>query len=147
MAATFNIRPLAVPPTYPLNQVPTFDMGTVINAVNVSTTQSTPIMSVVNFKGITVILNVTTFGSTPSYTVTINGVDPTSGNAFPLLVSGAISTKPTTAFTLYPGINQPGSVPADNSYQVSTILPTLVQISVGGTIVGGSFTVSALLTT
>lgn len=148
MATTFNIRPLATPPTYPLNQVPTFDMGTVINAVNVSTTQTSPNLSVVNFKGITVILNVTTFGGSV-LNVNINGVDPTSNNTFSLLVGGGtgITAAATTAFTVYPGINQPGSIPNNASYQVSTILPTIVQISVTGTITGASFTVSALLTT
>lgn len=140
-------KALQTPPSYPLQQVPTFDMGTVLTQVaSGAGTYSTGPLYVQHFKGVTGILNVTSFGGA-TLTFVITGYDPTSGNTFTLLTSGAITSTATTAFTIYPGINQPTSAPANASTQISTILPTYIGISV--TVAGGtaSFTAGALLTT
>lgn len=149
MATTFNIRPLTLPPTYTVTQAPTFDMGTVLNQSGVGTgTYSTGNLSVVNFKGCTVILNVSA-DSGQTLNVQILGVDPTSNNTWTLLATtGGMTGTGTTAHTLYPGLTTSlGITTTTNSYQ-NGILPTLIQIavvtSVGGT---SSFTVDAILTT
>lgn len=145
MASTY-IYPITPPPTYSLQQAPTYLLGTILNASAVNSTQTTGILSVSHFKGITVVLNVTSFGGS-TLVVTINGVDPTTQNTWPLLTSGNITSTATTAFTLYPGINQPTSAAANASYQVSTILPTMVSVSVAVTVGTASFTATGILTT
>lgn len=150
MATTFNIRPLVTPPTYSLTQAPTFDMGTVLNQTAAAVgpgTYATANLSVVNFKGCTVILNAIT--NTSTLNVTISGVDPTSNNTWPLLVTtGGMTAAGTTAHTLYPGLtNNLAITTTAGSYQ-NGILPTLIQIAVVSSVGGTStFTVSAILTT
>jgi hypothetical protein len=145
VASTY-IYPLTPPPTYSLQQAPTYLLGTMINASAVTTAQSTGILTVTHFKGITVVLNVTSFGGS-TLVVTVNGVDPTTQNTWALLTSGNITSTATTAFTLYPGINQPAAAPANASYQVSTILPSLVSVSVAVSAGTASFTATGILTT
>lgn len=147
-----TVRPLAIPPTYPLTQAPTFDMGTVLNQTGVGAgTYNTGNLSVVNFKGCTVILNATTVtGTGPTLNVQILGVDPTSATTWPLLTTtSGMTGAGTTAHTLYPGLTTALAISTSvGSYQ-NGILPTVIQISVitAGTTPSFTFTVGAILTT
>lgn len=146
----FNIRPLATPPTYPLTQAPTFDMGTVINQLSAAVgpgTYATNSLYVQHFKGCTVVLNAVT--NTSTLNVTISGVDPTSGNTWPLLVTTGGMTGPgTTAHTLYPGLTSSLAITTTAGSYQNGILPTYIQIAVVSSVGGTStFTVSAILTT
>lgn len=122
-------------------------MGTLMNVTNATTNQATGNLNVASFKGITVVLNVSAI-TAGSLTLNILGVDPVSGNTFPLLGatgSGAISAAGTTAHTIYPGLINSTTAGA-NSYQ-NGILPTLVQVTVAVTTGPATFTVGAILTT
>lgn len=138
-----NIRALQTPPTYTLQQVPTFDMGTLLNITATSGVQATSPLYVQHFKGITVVLNVTNYNA-GAITVTINGVDPTSGNTFAILTSGSLTSTVTTAHTLYPGLTN--SATANQSTYQNGILPTSIQVSVNAA-AAASYTVSGILTT
>jgi hypothetical protein len=139
---------LQLPPTYGVQQAPVFDMGTALTAAARTTTQWTPDINTLNFKGITVILDASVIG-TASLTVVVEGKDySNSGNYWPLLTSGAITAIGTTAHTLYPGIFQPTTQPANGNSAVSTILPVWLRIRVAvGNANPASYSVGAILTT
>lgn len=141
--------PLSPAPTFPTSQAPTYDMfqlnqAALLTAAGVSAQQQTGDYYAQNFKGITVALNVSSFGGA-SLVVIIEGKDAASGNYFPLLTSGAITSKTTTSHTVYPGLT-PGST-ADTASTSNNILPSVFRIRV--TVAGGtcSFTIGAVLTT
>lgn len=141
--------PLSAAPSFPVSQAPTYDMyqlknAPVLTAAGVSADQVSSDYFAQNFKGITVALNVTSFGGA-SLVVVIEGKDSASGNYFPLLTSGAITSKGITSHTIYPGLT-PGAT-ADNSSTANNILPAVFRIRV--TVAAGtcSFTVGAVLTT
>lgn len=139
---------LYLPPTYGLQQAPVFDMGLVMSASGRTTTQASPDINTLNFKGITVVLDVSSAG-TASLTVAVEGKDfSNSGNYWTLLASGAITANGTTAHTLYPGIFQPTTQPAGGNSAVSTILPVWLRIRIiAGNANPASYTVGAILTT
>ena len=124
------VTSLFLPPTYPLAQAPVYDMGLVVSGTASTATVASPDINTFAFKGITVILNVSSAG-TGSLAVQIQGKDySNSGNYFTLLASGNITATGTTAHTLYPGINQPGTQPANGNSSVSMILPQWIRIQV-----------------
>lgn len=137
---------LALPPTYGVSQAPVFDMGLVIAGAAVTTTQSTADLNTLNFKGITVILDVSAAG-TSSLTVQVQGKDfSNSGNYWTLLGSSAVSANGTTAHTLYPGIT--AATAANGNTSVSMILPMWIRIRVvAGNANAATYTVGAVLTT
>jgi len=143
---------LALPPTYGLQQAPVFDLGlvlpTVYGTTGMTTTQVSPDINTLNFKGLTVILDVSNAG-TASLTVAVEGKDySNSGNYFTLLNSGAITANGTTSHTIYPGISQPGTQPANGNSAVSTILPVWLRVRVvHGNANPATYTVGAILTT
>jgi len=56
-------------------------------------------------RGIEVVVDITTLGgTTPNYTVVIEGKDPVSGKYYPLLTSAALAAVATTVLTVYPGV-------------------------------------------
>lgn len=140
------------PPTYGLQQAPVFDMGLVLpqtyGTTGMTTTQVSQDINTLNFKGITVILDVSSIGIA-SLTVAIEGKDySNSGNYFTLLNSGAITANGTTSHTLYPGIFQPGSQPANGNSAVSSILPVWLRVRViHGNANPATYTVGGILTT
>lgn len=65
-------------------------------------------------RGIKVVLNVTAVtGTTPSATVTIQGVDA-AGITFTQLVSAAVTATGTTVLTMYPGLPNTANVMAND---------------------------------
>lgn len=138
-----------LPPTYGLQQAPVFDMGLVMAGVNQTLVQTGQDINTLNFKGLTVILDVSTnAGGLGSLVVSVQGKDfSNSGNYFTLLTSGAISAVGTTSHTIYPGINQPGTQPANGNSAVSNILPVWLRVVVTGNANPTSYTVGAVLTT
>lgn len=137
---------LFLPPTYGLSQAPVFDMGTVLTGAAATVTQASPDINTLNFKGLTVILDVSAIG-TASLTVLVQGKDASnSGNYWTLLLSSAITANGTTAHTLYPGITA-ATAPNGNT-SVSNILPVYLKISVvAGNANPANYTVGAVLTT
>jgi hypothetical protein len=133
------------PPQFPLGQAPTFDMGTLIPAVAATTTQQSADYYAQNFKGITVVLDVTSIG-TASLTVSIQGKDSVTGKYFTLLASSAITANGTTAHIVYPGITPATGANANTA--VSTILPAAFRVVVtAGNGNPATYTVGAVLTT
>lgn len=65
-------------------------------------------------KGIKVYINITTIGSGNTVTVTIQAVDPGSGNVVALLVSAALASNATTTLTVYPGLTAAANVTAND---------------------------------
>jgi hypothetical protein len=63
--------------------------------------------------GIKVVVDTTVFG-TGSVTVTIQGLDPTSGKYYTLLASAAIVGTGTTAYTVFPGAPVSANVSAND---------------------------------
>ena len=78
------------------------DNITLINASNVSSTQTSADQTNYNARGIIVILNVTTIG-TGSLITTINAKGPVSGIYKPLLTSLAVTTATSAIYIVYPG--------------------------------------------
>lgn len=129
------------PPTYSLAQAPTYDMGAVIIASGATTTQTSSDFFAQNFKGITVVLDMTTVG-TGSVTLTIQGKDSASGKYFTLLSGAAVVTNSTNVYTIYPGITATTNVSASN------ILPAWFRILVTANNANATtYTVGAVLTT
>lgn len=135
-------------PTYPLAQAPTFDMGLALGGVGgVTGTQVTPDTFAQNFKGVTVVVDLTVnAGALGSLVVTVQGKDSASGKYFPLLTSGALSTVGTYVFTIYPGITAAASA-ANAGASVSSILPAWFRVQVAGNANPTTYTVGVVLTT
>lgn len=137
-----------LPPTYGVQQAPVFDMGLVLSGAAVTTTQSSADINTLNFKGITVILNVSNIG-TGSVSVAVDGKDfSNSANYFNLLTSGAQTSNGCTSHTIYPGINQPGTQPANGNSAASMILPVWLRVRIiANNANATTWTVGAILTT
>lgn len=65
-------------------------------------------------KGIKVYISVSTIGSGNTLTVTLQAVDPGSGNVVTLLASAALATNATTTITVYPGLTAAANVTAND---------------------------------
>lgn len=137
---------LFLPPTYGLSQAPVFDMGTVLSGVAQTASQNSADINTLNFKGLTIILDVSSIG-TASLTVQVQGKDfSNSGNYWTLLASSAITANGTTAHTLYPGITP--ATAANSNTSVSNILPVYLRIQIlAGNANPCTYTVGAVLTT
>lgn len=133
--------PYGSPPQYTVAQAPTFDMGAVLVSSAATTTQQTADIYAQNFKGITVVLDMTVAG-TGSVTLTIQGKDSASGKYFTLLAGAAVVTNSTNVYTLYPGIT------ATTNVSGSGILPAIFRILVTANNVNATtYTVGVVLTT
>lgn len=74
-------------------------------------------------RGVEVVVDITTLGgTTPNYTVVIEGLDPLSGKYYTLLTSAALAAVATTVLTIYPGVtvaaNLAASRPLPPSWRV-----------------------------
>lgn len=139
---------MGLPPNYTLAQAPTFDMGLVQPGVNVSGVQSSSDIYAQNFKGVTVIVDLSVnAGGLGSLVVAIQGKDTASGKYFNLLTSGALATVGTYVFTIYPGINHTTTPTANSSANASGILPATFRITVTGNANPTTYTIGAVLTT
>src|ERR1051326_5051917 len=81
----------------------TTDLGPLITAAAATTTQSSGDLSNPCYRGIKVVLDMTTVG-TGSVTVTIEGKDQASGKYVTLLAGSAVVTNSTNVYTVYPGL-------------------------------------------
>lgn len=136
---------MATPPNYTLAQAPTFDMGLVLSGTNATTNQSSLDIYAQNFKGVTVVLDMTAAG-TGSVTLSIQGKDSASGKYFPLVTGAAIIANGTSVYTIYPGITT--ATASTTGASVSGILPATFRILVtAGNANPTTYTVGAVLTT
>jgi hypothetical protein len=65
-------------------------------------------------KGIKIYVNITTIGSGNSLTVTLQAIDPVSGNPVALLASAALGSNGITTMTVYPGLTAITNVAAND---------------------------------
>lgn len=133
---------MALPPGYPLNGPPVFDMGLILSGTATAANNNTADICNNVFKGITLVYNVTAIAA-GSITFTIQGKDTASLGYFTLLASTAVAapTAAPTTLTIYPGIT-PGANVAS-----SGILPAFFRILVTTVTGPVTYTVSASLTT
>lgn len=133
---------MALPPGYPLNGPPVFDMGTILSGTGQTNTTNTGDICNNIFKGITVVYNVTAI-TAGSITITIQGKDTASGGYFTLLASSAVAgtTASPVPLTIYPGLTI-----AANSVS-NGILPAFFRVVAAVTTGPCTYTVSASLTT
>jgi hypothetical protein len=110
------------------------DTITLINAANVSATQTSADQTNFNGRGVKVWLNITTFGA--ALTLAIQYKDPVSGQYITALSSVAISANTFTQYTIYPGITGAANV------SLSDVLPRTWRTQVTGPS-GSTFTVGA----
>lgn len=66
-----------------------------------------------NARGIVIVLDVTAITGT-SFTITIQGKDPTSAKYYTLLVSAAVSTVSTNIYRIYPGLTAAANATASD---------------------------------
>jgi hypothetical protein len=143
---------LKLPPTYPLGSAPVHDMELVLVGTAQTTTQKTADIQGTNFKGITVVLDMTAAG-TGSVFLTIEGKDTASGKYFPILAGDAthaIAVNGTFVYTVYPGITAvvPPLTASAGSASASGILPATFRIAVTAVNANPTtYTVGAVLTT
>jgi hypothetical protein len=78
-----------------------------------TTTQTQVDQTNTNYRGIKVVLDMTTVGA-GSVTLTIQGKDPTSGKYFTLLAGAAVTTNVTNVYTVYPGLTAVANVTAND---------------------------------
>jgi hypothetical protein len=109
------------------------DNITLINAANVSTTQTSADQTNFNGRGVKVWLNITTFGA--ALTLAIQYKDPVSGQYIAALSSAAIAANTFTQYTIYPGITAAANV------SLSDVLPRTWRVQVTGAS-GSTFTVA-----
>ena len=115
-------------------QIPYYPPNTNLGALVTLTAASTGTASAVQvnpfYKGVQIGIDVTAItGTSPTLTVTLEGVDATTGSTFTVLASAAISAAGYTTLTVYPGIAVSANATAD------TVLPYKWKIStaIGGT--------------
>lgn len=79
------------------------DVGAIITATAVTTTQMSSNQFNLNGRGVKVVLNMTTVG-TGSVTLHIQGLDSGGSVFYDQLVGSAVTTNSTNVYTVYPGI-------------------------------------------
>lgn len=96
-------------------------MGTInaniplIEATAVTTTQTSLLQTNIAGRGIKIVFDVTAIsGVGGSLTLTLQGVDKTSGKLWSILVSAVITVTGTTVLTVYPGIAAVANVSAND---------------------------------
>src|ERR1044071_2113216 len=73
-------------------------------------------------RGVTVVIDVTAVTSTPSTTVTIQGVDRVSGKTWTILASAAIATVSTVILRVAPGL------PAAANVTANDLVPPVIRV-------------------
>lgn len=121
--------------------VANIDTGALINVSNVGvgSAQSAD-QTNLSGRGVKVAINITVItGTSPTFTVTIQGKDTTSGNYYTILTSAALNATGLTILTVYPGLTAAANVTA------SDVLPRTWRVTstVAGTGPNVSATVSA----
>jgi len=115
------------------------NIGPLITAVGVTTTQTSPDQTNHNGRGVVVVLDMTVVG-TGSVTITIQGKDTTSGKYYTILAGLAVVTNVTNTYTVYPGIGASANVAASN------ILPRVWRVvATAGNANPATYTVGACL--
>lgn len=100
-------------PFSPLGMGVNADTGALITAVAATTTQTGADQSNSCYRGIKVVLDMTTVG-TGSVTLTIQGKDVASGKYYTLLVGAAVTTISTNVYTVFPGAPATANVSAND---------------------------------
>lgn len=107
----------------PAGHCATQDIGAYITRTAASAGANGSDLSNGAFRGIKVVVDVTAItGTTPTYTVTIQGKDQASGKYFTLLASAALSATGTTVYTVYPG------APATANVSANDVLPKTFRV-------------------
>jgi hypothetical protein len=100
--------------------------GTLLPSLSrTATTVNTTDQSNYQFRGVSVVINVSAFVS-GTYTPTIQGKDPVSGTYYTILTGVAISGTGITVLKVYPGIT------ATTNISVSDILPKTWRVTLAG---------------
>jgi YbbR domain-containing protein len=102
-----------IPDTLPAAHAKTQDLGAVITGAAATVTQNTADYKNGSFRGIKVVLDMTTVG-TGSVTVTIQGKDAASGKYYTLLAGAAVVTNSTNVYTVFPGAPATANVSAND---------------------------------
>lgn len=92
------------------------------------------------YRGVQIGIDVTAItGTSPTLTVTLEGVDPVNGSTFTVLASAALSSTGYTTLTVFPGIAVTSNVSAN------TVLPFNWKIAtaIGGTTPAVTATITA----
>lgn len=113
-------------PYYP----PNTNFGTLVTLTAASAAAASAVQTNAFYKGVEIGIDVTAItGTSPTLTVTLEGVDPVTGSTFTVLASAAISAAGYSTLTVYPGI----AVTANET--ANTVLPYKWQLSaaIGGT--------------
>lgn len=97
---------------------------TVLASAARTATPDTQEYEVAGFSGLHLIVDVTAIVTTPSITVTILGVDRTSGQTYTILASAAITTVSTTVLKVGAGLTAAANSVAND------VLPPIIRISV-----------------
>lgn len=124
------------PPLYPPNS----QLGALATLTAASTGGTSALQVNSLWRGVTVFVNVSAItGTTPTFTVTLQGVDPVSGATITLLATTALNATGVHALTVYPGIAVTANVSAN------TVLPSNWQViwAIGGTTPAVTATISA----
>jgi hypothetical protein len=77
--------------------------GTLIPSAAYTATVTSNDMDAANYVGVHVIINISSYTS-GTFTCTIQGKDPVSGNYYTILASSALNSAATTVLRVYPGI-------------------------------------------
>lgn len=90
-----------------------------------------------NWRGCIVTFNVSAIGAGTTWTLTVNGKDPVSGNYYQIFSSAAVGATGQNAYVIYPGTTVSANL------DVSAVLPRTFQIvvTIGGTALSSTFSV------
>lgn len=99
------------------------DNITILNEVNATTTQTSPMQINYNHRGCIVVLQTTAIG-TGSITLSIQGIEPTSNYTWTILSGVAVTTNTTVLYKVHP------SLPAASNSVAQDILPRSWQVLV-----------------
>jgi hypothetical protein len=107
------------------------DTGAIVT-LSAATTQTTTTSNQTNFngRGLNLVINITAIsGTSPTLTVTLQGVDTASSAVYTILVSAALTATGTTVLSVYPGLTAAANTVAN------AILPRTFNIKyvIGGT--------------
>lgn len=123
-------------PYFPTN----INLGALATLTAASANGTTALQTNVGARGLTVNINVTAItGTSPTLTVTIQGVDPVSTETWTILASTAISADGFHQLQVYPGIG------ASANASANALIPVNWQIAyaIGGTTPAVTATISA----
>lgn len=125
--------------TYPVWANPVQDLGAVITASGATTTQTSPDILNINFRGIKVVLNTTVIG-TGSVTVSIRGKDSVSGAYYTIIAGAAVVTNTTNVYTVFP------AAPVTTNVSANDFIPAVFDIIVtANNANAATYTVGAVL--